>query len=240
MYSFRSKTPEPKTIPVIHEEILPIIHLNIQPVFTKEIQPIIEERIQPVIFMEDQQSNIEEIIQQIEQSHKQKANSNQNDKIQEKQEKEELKVLPYVKRIEQHTTQTVIENHTEKKVVCSCKIKYVPYIQYKNGELLLYKKNSNNNNFGYPIITTTTTTTASLNEIIAINFVSLNHNINYPMACRKTDIFAKIENKLYNEFPELKTKKLYFIVSGNIVNKSYTFEQNKIKSGDTILINEME
>ena len=237
MYSFRSKTPKPKTIPVIHEEIQPIIHLNIQPVITKQIQPIIEKRIQPVIFMEDQQSNIEEVIQQLEQYDKQKANSNQNDKI---QEKEELKVLPYVKRIEKHTTQTVIENHTEKKDVYSCRTKYVPYIQYKNGELLLYEKNSKNNYFGYPFITTTTTTTASLNEIIAINFVSLNHNINYPMACRKTDIFAKIEKKLYNEFPELKTKKLYFIVSGNIVNKSYTFEQNKIKSGDTILINEME
>ena len=140
MYSFRSKTPKPKTIPVIHEEILPIIHLNIQPVFTKEIQPIIVGKIQPVIFTEDQQSNIEEVIQQLEQYDKQKANSNQNDKIQEKQEKVELKVLPYVKRIEQHTTQTVIENHIEKKVECSCQIKYVPYIQYKNGKLLPYKK----------------------------------------------------------------------------------------------------
>ena len=108
MYSFRSKTPEQKTIPVIHEEIQPIIHLNIQPVITKQIQPIILERIQPVIFTEDQQSNIEEVIQQLEQYYKQKANSNQNEKI---QEKEELKVLPYVKRIEQHTTQTVIETH---------------------------------------------------------------------------------------------------------------------------------
>ena len=235
MYSFRSKTPEPKTIPVIHEEIQPIIHLNIQPVITKEIQPIIVKRIQPVIFTEDQQSNIEEVIQQLQQSHYQKANSNQNDKIQEKQEKEELKVLPYVKRIEQHTTKTVIENHNEREVRNCTRIKYVPYIQYKNGELLLYEKNSNNNNFGHQ--TTTSTTKISINEIIAINFISLNHNINYPMACRKTDIFAKIENKLYNEFPELKTKKLYFIVSGNIVNKSYTFEQNKIKSGDTFLIN---
>ena len=235
MYSFRSKTPKPKTIPVIHEEILPIIHLNIQPVFTKEIQPIIVDKIQPVIFTEDQQSNIEEVIQQLEQSGKQKANSNQNDKI---QEKEELKVLPYVKRIEQHTTQTVIENHTEKKDVYSCRTEYVPYIKYKDGKVIPYKKNSNNNNFGHQ--TTTSTTKISINEIIAINFISLNYNINYPMACSKKDIFAKIENKLYNEFPELKTKKLYFIVSGNIVNKSYTFEQNKIKSGDTILINEME
>ena len=76
MYSFRSKTPEPKIIRVIHEEILPIIHLNIQPVFTKEIQPVIYDQIQPVIFTEDQKSNIEEVIQQLEQYDKQKANSN--------------------------------------------------------------------------------------------------------------------------------------------------------------------
>ena len=115
MYSFRSKTPKQKIIRVIQEEIIQIIHLNIHPVFTKEIQLIIIDKIQPVIFTEDQQSNIEEVIQQLEQYDKQKANSNQNEKI---QEKEELKVLPYVKRIEQHTTQTVIENHTKKKDVC--------------------------------------------------------------------------------------------------------------------------
>ena len=137
MYSFRSKTPKPKTIPVIHEEIQPIIHLNIQPVITKQIQPVIVERIQPVIFTEDQQSNIEEVIQQLKQSDKQKANSNQNDKI---QEKEELKVLPYVKRIEQHTSKTVIVNNNLNEVQYSYRIEYVPYIQYKNGELLLYKK----------------------------------------------------------------------------------------------------
>ena len=84
MYSFRSKTPKPKTIPVVHEEILPIIHLNIQPIYTKQIQPVIVEQIQPVIFTEDQQSNIEEVIQQLEQYDKQKANSNQNEKFKKK------------------------------------------------------------------------------------------------------------------------------------------------------------
>ena len=79
-----------------------------------------------------------------------------------------------------------------------------------------------------------------MEEIIAVNFVSLNKTINYPMACRKTDVFSKIEKKLYQEFPNLKSKKIYFVANGNVVNRSYTFEQNKIENGNTILINECE
>lgn len=75
---------------------------------------------------------------------------------------------------------------------------------------------------------------------MAVNFISLNQNITYPIACRKTDIFANIEEKLYREYPILKSKKLYFIVNGNVVNKSLTLEQNKIKNGNSILINEIE
>jgi hypothetical protein len=75
-------------------------------------------------------------------------------------------------------------------------------------------------------------------EIIAVNFVNLSLNIHYPMACKKTDVFSKVEEKLYQEFPELKNKNYYFIANGNVIDKSLTFEQNKIKSGNTILINE--
>ena len=46
-----------------------------------------------------------------------------------------------------------------------------------------------------------------MEKIIAVNFVSLNNNITFPMACRKTDIFENIEEKLYHEFPSLKSKK---------------------------------
>ena len=57
-----------KIQPVVRKEIQPIMHQEIQPVITKEIKPIILNRIQPVIFMENQ-TNIEEVIQQLERSH---------------------------------------------------------------------------------------------------------------------------------------------------------------------------
>ena len=79
-----------------------------------------------------------------------------------------------------------------------------------------------------------------METIIAINFISLSYNINYPMACKKTDIFSKIEKKLYQEYPILKSKKIYFISNGNVIDKALTFQQNQINSGSTILINEIE
>ena len=79
-----------------------------------------------------------------------------------------------------------------------------------------------------------------METIIAVNFASLDQKINFPMACKKTDIFENIVVKLYNEFPNLKYHKIYFIANGNVVNRSLTFEQNKIKNGTTILIRENE
>jgi hypothetical protein len=58
------------------------------------------------------------------------------------------------------------------------------------------------------------------------------------MIWHKTEIFADILERLYKEFPELKPKKLFFIANGNLINSSFTFEQNSIKTGTNILINE--
>ena len=109
------------------------------------------------------------------------------------------------------------------------KIEYVPYIQYKDGKILPYEKKEKK---------PTKTNSVIMEAIIAVNFISLNDNINYPMACKKTDIFANVEYKLYKEFPILKSKNIYFFANGNTINKSLTFEQNRIKSGDTILMEE--
>ena len=227
-------------IPVIHKEIQPIIHQEIQPVITTEIQPIIQKKIQPVIFMENQ-TNIEEVIKQLEQSHKQNDTSIIEKYIKKVKKEPSIKketkivkqkvVVPYIMKIEKHSTQQEVEKKTEKINQIIEIVDYVPYIKYKNGKILPYEKKENKS---------IVTSYQIMEKIIAINFKSLNYNINYPMACKKTDIFSKIEKKLYHEFPILKSKQLYFVTNGNVIDKSLTFEQNKIKSGNTILINEIE
>ena len=74
-------------------------------------------------------------------------------------------------------------------------------------------------------------------KIIAVNFTSIDQTVNFPMACKTTDIFAELEKRLYIEYPDLKHKNIYFIANGNVINTSVTLEQNKIKNGNTIIIN---
>ena len=74
-------------------------------------------------------------------------------------------------------------------------------------------------------------------SIIAVMFFIPDQNIHYSISCKDSDPFSKIESKLFEEFPELKSKNIYYLAKGNKVDKTATLEQNKIKNGDTILIN---
>ena len=76
-----------------------------------------------------------------------------------------------------------------------------------------------------------------INEVLAINITSIDAKINFPIPCKKNDIFSNIEKRLYEEFPEYKNKNCYFIAKGNVIDRNKTIEENKIKSGDNILLN---
>jgi len=76
-------------------------------------------------------------------------------------------------------------------------------------------------------------------EIIAVNFRTPDQLINYPIGGKSTDNFSILEEKLYIAYPELRQKKVYFIANGNILNRDLSLEQNNIKTGTTILIQNM-
>ena len=232
--------------PVVHREIQPVITQNIQPVITTNIQPIITKKIQPVIFKENQ-TNIDEQIKYLEQSNIQKKNSIVRQTVVEPSVQREVKnnvrrkLVPYIQRVVQNSEKTVIVPETETITEEIEIIEYVPYIQYKNGEIVPYKKAEKQEKKENKIHTSTNSTYSSnaMESIIAVNFVSLTYNINFPMACKKTDVFSKIEKKLYQEFPDLKSKKIYFVANSAVIDKSSTFEQHNIRSGNTILINDL-
>ena len=71
---------------------------------------------------------------------------------------------------------------------------------------------------------------------ISIMFFISEQNIHYPIPCNDSDSFSKIEFKLFEEFPELKSKNIYYLANGNTLDKTSTLKQNKIKNGDTILV----
>ena len=56
-------------------------------------------------------------------------------------------------------------------------------------------------------------------RVIAVNFISQNQDIKFPMACKNTDIIARLEEKLYNEYPEYKEHSTYLTVNGNLIKR---------------------
>ena len=78
------------------------------------------------------------------------------------------------------------------------------------------------------------------NKINIIIFISLNETINISLVVDISDIFSKLEEKLYVKYPFLKNKNLSFFVNGKEINKTGTSEENEIKNVDSITIKEME
>ena len=77
-------------------------------------------------------------------------------------------------------------------------------------------------------------------EIYDINFESADQKFRHSIKCKKTDIFSKLEDNLYNEYPQLKNKNISFIANGKEINKGVTLEQNNINNGNRIIIVESE
>ena len=49
------------------------------------------------------------------------------------------------------------------------------------------------------------------NEICVVIFISIDQLINYPISCKITDNFSYLENKLFEQFQNLRNKNIYFL-----------------------------
>ena len=123
---------------VIHKEIQPIIHQDIQPVITKEIQPVINEKIQPVIFSEGH-PNIEEAILQLNLSKNKEIRIEDLPDVDIKDlNLEGLEIQHYIMKEVQCAKNQIAQPQTWREVKNIERIRYVPYIEYKNGIIAPY------------------------------------------------------------------------------------------------------
>ena len=75
-------------------------------------------------------------------------------------------------------------------------------------------------------------------KILAIGFTSCDKKINnFFLPCKDSELFVRIEEKLYDEYSEYKEKETYFMVGGNKIKRFKTLKQNNIKSGSLIMLN---
>ena len=73
-------------------------------------------------------------------------------------------------------------------------------------------------------------------EILAVLFMTQGSQeiINYAMPCKNTDLFVRLEERLYNDFPKFRNVETFFMVNTRRILRFKTLEENKIKSNDII------
>ena len=74
--------------------------------------------------------------------------------------------------------------------------------------------------------------------IMTVNFVSMGINDigHYSLPCKNTDLFVRLEEKLNNDYPQLKNHETYFEVQTRRIKRFKTLDENNIKSNDIINI----
>ena len=73
-------------------------------------------------------------------------------------------------------------------------------------------------------------------NLISIKFISCDQNINFSTFVKPKDNFTKIENILYNNYPNYREIENYFLVNGKKINKFKTIEENGIKNNNIITL----
>jgi len=71
-------------------------------------------------------------------------------------------------------------------------------------------------------------------DIIVINFISLDQKINCGIKCLKTDTFAEVEERLYQQYEEYRETDNNFITKGKLILRFKKIYENNIKNGDKI------
>ena len=80
--------------------------------------------------------------------------------------------------------------------------------------------------------------TESNKDILTVKFETLVNNdiSNYSLKCNNTDLFAKLEERLYKDFPYLKKENPCFFIKDRNIERFKNMEENKIKNNDIISI----
>ena len=73
-------------------------------------------------------------------------------------------------------------------------------------------------------------------KLMSIIFSSVDQKIHFSIICKNTDTINKLEAELYREYPQFSETDNYFMCKGKVLNKFHTFESDKIKNGDVIIV----
>jgi type I restriction-modification system DNA methylase subunit len=106
-------------------------------------------------------------------------------------------------------------------------IQYYQNIISQKDQEIFNLKNNQQNNRGEKFY---------IDQIMAVNFISMDGSLHYCIPCTTTDIFAEIEEKLYKKFPKYRETNNYFLYNGKNILRFKTIGENKIENGMPITL----
>ena len=75
----------------------------------------------------------------------------------------------------------------------------------------------------------------NLNEMMCVNFIS-GDQIHYAVPCLKSNTFAEVEEKLYQQYPAYRETNNNFVANGSLVLRFKTIGENKIGNGKPVTL----
>jgi len=97
---------------------------------------------------------------------------------------------------------------------------YKKIITQKEAELNNLRTQSNNNTYN--------PNKFDFNDVLSINFISSDQKVHYAATCLKTNTFAEVEEKLYEQYPQYRETNNNFIANGTTILRFKTIAENKI------------
>ena len=58
----------------------------------------------------------------------------------------------------------------------------------------------------------------------------------YNIVCKNTDMFIRLEEKLYNDYPQFKDYETYFTVKAKRIKRFKTLDENDIQNNDVVSV----
>ena len=80
----------------------------------------------------------------------------------------------------------------------------------------------------------------NIENLMTIIFYSTDQKIHYSLICKKTDKFNKIENELFEAYPECQDSEYLYIANGQKIKRFKTLEENKITNSQVITLTQFD
>jgi len=74
-------------------------------------------------------------------------------------------------------------------------------------------------------------------QLYSVNFASVDQKIvHYSIIGKNTDKFVRLEEKIYEDYPEYKDEETYFMKNGEKIKRFKTLDENNIKNNDILML----